>query len=479
MKRSEGSRPVVTFGVALAVMLLTVLALGAASAAALSFAPARQFSAGPGPAALATADLNGDGKLDLVVADSYGYSLRLFMGNGRGGFATGAGPYATGAGPGSVAVADFNGDAKPDVVTASEIDGTVSVLLGDGLGGFTSRVDFVIGTPTLGAGLFLTGVAVGDFDADGHKDLAVESNNDIGVLLGDGAGGFAPFVAVPAPPGASHSVAVGDFNDDGNQDLATAFNEWDVARGAGVVLGDGLGHFSDMTVYDTYTEPYAIDVGDLNGDHRQDLVTTETLDGVFALVVLLGNGDGSFARAPGSPKIVTNDQGNRESSGPALGDIDGDGRQDVVTALGTNVIVLRGGGRGGLATPKAFPVGAHPLDIVVADFNRDGLLDLATANWAENSVSVLLNGPREVPVLDGLTPRQGGIGTVITLTGAHFGATRGAGVVRFGGVTAVKYVSWSSTEIKVRVPAATATGWVRVTVSTVAGRSEARAFRRL
>lgn len=410
-----------------------LLSLCAESAAALSFAPARRFPAGPGPVALAVADLNGDGKLDLVVADGRGYSVRALIGNGRGGFA-GTGPWATGAGPSSVAVADFNGDGKLDVVTGNGADGTVSVLFGSGLGGFVSRSDFIVGPPRLYAGLYSTGVAVGDFNGDGCTDIAVGDQpldryplSEVAVLLGDGAGGFAPRYGVPTPE-ASRDIAVGDFNADGKQDL--------VAATVVVPEGDGTG-----------------------------------------AGVLLGDGAGGFARAPGGIAKVTDDKG--APSGVALGDLNGDGRQDVASALGTRALVLRGDGHGGLSRPVAFPVGAHPFDVAVGDFNRDGMLDLATADYAQNSVSVLLNGPRAAPVLRDLTPRQARIGTIVTLIGAHFGVKRGAGVVKFGAATAVSYVSWSSTKIKVKVPAGTARGWVKVTVRTVAGRSAAKSFRRL
>ena len=127
----------------------------------------------------------------------------------------------------------------------------------------------------------------------------------------------------------------------------------------------------------------------------------------------------------------------------------------------------------------AFPAGAHPSDVAVADFNRDGLLDLATADFAEDWVSVLLNGPRAAPVLRSLSPVRGRIGDVVTVTGIRFGLKRGAGVVRFGATTATDYVSWSSTKVKVRVPQGTARGWVKVTVKTVAGSSAPEWFRRL
>jgi FG-GAP-like repeat/IPT/TIG domain len=454
-----------------------------AQAASLSFAPARHFPAGHGPVALAAGDLNRDGRPDLVTANSKGDSVRVLLGNGRGGFAGGPlSRFATGAGPASLALADFNSDGKLDVVTGNGTDATISVLLGDGDGGFAARADFAVGpAPLLPSPVV---VAVGDFNGDGHPDVVACDQPwgespwwEAGVLLGDGAGGFAPRIGVPAITASCRDIAVGDFNGDGKQDLVTAFNVPFEDQGAGVLLGDGSGHFSAMTLYFTHLEPFAVAVGDLNGDGKEDLVAAQTLEGTGELEVLLGDGAGGFAGAPAGDVIVSNNGG--PPSGVVLGDFNGDGRQDVASALGTRALVLRGDGKGGLLKPVAFPVGAHPVRLAAADFNGDGMLDPATADYAENSVSVLLNGPRAAPVLRDLTPCQGRVGAVITLTGARFGASRGASVVGFGATTAVSYAGWSATKIKVRVPPGTPKGWVKVSVRTVAGHSATKSFRRL
>jgi hypothetical protein len=459
-----------------------LIALSAAPAGALSFAPARHFAAGLGPAALAVTDLNGDERLDLVVADGRGYAVRVFLGNGRGGFAH-TGPWATGAGPSSVAVADLDWDGRLDVVTGNGADGTVTVLFGTGNGGFDARADFIVGPPRLFPGLYHTGVSLCDFDRDGISDIVVCGQpvkgppfSEAAVLMGTGSRSFAPPLRLPTPEDSRDTVC-GDFNGDALPDFVATVLGPDQG-GVGVFLGDGAGGFSPMTFSGVWLEPWTVARGDMNADLRPDLMITETLEGTSMVEVLLGDGTGGFTFAPGGRVNLAEDKGL--PNGLAVGDVNGDGRLDVVTSLGRRAYVLRGDGQGGLRpTTSTYPVGAHPYDMVVADFNRDDLMDVATADYADGSVSLLLQGPAAPPVLCAMTPRRGHLGTVVTLTGAHFGKVRGAGCVMFGAKVATSYVSWSSTKIKVKVPTGTAQGLVKVTVKTVAGRSQAIAFRRL
>ena len=186
----------------------------------LAFTLASSPATGNGPWSVAVGDFNGDGKLDLAVAD-WGDFASVLLGNGTGNF-TLAWSGFVGFNPQSVAVGDFNGDGKLDLAVAnlcsdqSCLSGSVSILLGDGTGNFTLTSSPVVG-------LFPYSVAVGDFNGDGKLDLAVanEQSNTISILLGDGTGNFT--LASSSPLGSYPcSVAVGDFNGDGRLDLAVA-----------------------------------------------------------------------------------------------------------------------------------------------------------------------------------------------------------------------------------------------------------------
>jgi hypothetical protein len=179
------------------------------------FGAAQFFATGSVPTSVAVGDFNHDGHLDLAVANFFGNTVSVLLGDGNGGFTT-TSTVLAGDGPFSVAVGDFSHDGNLDLAVANANSNDVRVLLGDGKGGFAPASNFGVGlNPDL--------VAVGDFNHDGNLDLAVANSSDgtVSVLLGDGSGGFAPASTVPVGS-FPFSMAVGDFNHDGNLDLAVA-----------------------------------------------------------------------------------------------------------------------------------------------------------------------------------------------------------------------------------------------------------------
>ena len=355
---------------ALALLVLAFSGVVAvAPADAVSFATHADYATGASALSCAVGDFNGDGKLDLVTANYYGFNVSVLLGDGSGGFAAKS-DFAAGAYSRSIAVGDFNGDGKQDVVT-----NLVTVLLGNGSGGFGAYAEYPTGS---GA----QSVAVGDFNGDGKQDLATADDgaNTVSVLLGDGSGGFAsrsPF----ATGNYAKSVAVGDFNGDGKQDLVTT----NVLAGTvSVLLGDGSGGFAAKTDFATGSEPWSVAVADFNGDGKQDLVTVDYGDGKAS--VLLGDGSGGFALRT---SFTT-------GSGPesvAVGDFNGDGRQDLATANygdGTASVLL-GAGNGTFAAKADFATSAHAWAVAAGDFDADGKLDLAVVNGDASTISVLLN----------------------------------------------------------------------------------------
>ena len=188
---------------------------------------------------MAIGDFNGDGIEDLAVAN-YGYdNVSILLGNGAGGFTLAGTPVQAGSGAGGLAVGDFNGDGIQDLAVADVSGSAVTILIGNGSGGFTatSASPITIGSTPLA-------VVAGDFNHDGHQDIAVANEGDstVTVLLGNGAGVFAAASGSPLAVGSSpYSLVAGDFNGDGIQDLATANYS---ANNVTLLLGNGSGGFT-------------------------------------------------------------------------------------------------------------------------------------------------------------------------------------------------------------------------------------------
>jgi len=334
------------------------------------------LQANAGPQALATADFDGNGTLDLVVANSDANSVSVLLGNGKGTFAPPVN-YPTGTQPVAVAVGDFNNDGKPDMAVVNHADNTVSVLIGAGGGAFVPGAPYPTGNSPVA-------VTVADFNGDGNLDLAVanQADNTISILLGNGDGTFTSHVDFPAGPSPSALVA-GDFNTDGKLDLAVAN---DFANGTvSVLLGNGDGTWQSPVAYAT-GDSVALAAADFNGDGKLDLAAVNEM--AQSLSVLLGNGDGTFQ--PALRQLL-----DLRPMGLAVGDLNGDGTLDVaVVNAGENTVsILPGYNNGSFGLPINYAVAAGPVAVAIGDFNGDGSLDLVAAASASNTVSVLLQGP--------------------------------------------------------------------------------------
>jgi hypothetical protein len=297
--------------------------------------------------------------------------------------------------PLGLAAADLNEDGKPDLAVAANV--RLYVFVGNGDGTFTPSAASPVSVPSppyddFGSP-YLGPVAIGDFDHSGHLGLALGmlQNEAALILLGDGAGTLVPSSASFANAFGQPTTAIStaDFNADGNLDLAIA-NQ--ISGQSPVALGYGNGAFNATGVLYSGGFSAGATAGDFNADGKLDVAVASS--GVHAnssqgsgVTVSLGNGDGTFALASGSPIPLGN-----SLSAMVTGDFNGDGKLDfaVTDSDGKAVLILKGNGDGTFGTPATIPVGTQPDAIVAGDFNNDGKLDLAVANYADGTVTLLL-----------------------------------------------------------------------------------------
>ncbi len=456
--------------------IVVLLGNGSGGFAAASNSP---FSAGAGVIAVATADFNRDGRLDMAAANFTAGTVTVLLGNGLGSFVTAPGSgFAASTNPAAIVSGDVNRDGREDLVVANQGANNVQVFLGDGTGGFAQASGSPIAVANSPSSL-----ALRDLDGDSALDLLAASSSTaaVNILRNTGGGGFAAVAGSPfSTAGGPSAIAVADFNGDGRADVIAVSpsvsqltllvnnmpffrfqpRELDfyftagqtAAQNLGTLLGGTAGVAATITSDSSWlnysvgcgglciaasplglaagqyrglmtasaaatysgtlratmnitnqsvaltTAPSspisvgdgarAVATGDFNRDGNLDFAVTSTT--LNSVAVFLGNGTGGFTGAAGSPFAT----GQRPETMVAA-DFNGDGRLDIATAnaLSDDVSILLGTGTGSfLPIPgQAIPAGTTPSAIAAADFNRDGLPDLATVNRNGGSVSILLN----------------------------------------------------------------------------------------
>lgn len=345
------------------------------SSSSLGFAAANNVAVAPQPDAMAVADFNNDGNLDLAVASLANNVVQVRLGLGNGSFMT-ATDLTVGTRPAGLTAVDFNGDGKPDLISANQMSNNISVLLNMGTS-FTAAMN----TTIAGAPVW---VAASDFNGDTKTDLAIvlNSQNEVAIRLGNGSGGFLgtqpPNVSTQVTPA---FVAIGDYNGDTKKDLAVSNTTTSTIS---VRPGNNDGTFGGGFNLPIMTAPQGLAMVDVNNDGKHDLLVTQAATNNVGL--FLSNGT-AFGTVMTTATATT-------PRGLSAADLNGDGKVDfVVSNLNSgNVSVRLGNGAGAFTGGSAsdYTVQAQPSSVIIGDFNKDGMPDIAAANTGSGTVSLLL-----------------------------------------------------------------------------------------
>jgi len=360
------------------------------------FGPEVDYATGMEPDFVTFADVTGDGRLDMLVANvgdnsgsppSLTGSVSVFPGLVGGGFGARS-DYGTGINPTAIAVGDLNGDGRPDLAISNAGSNLVSVLLGLAGGGFGSAASYVATGALISPQWCLNSIAIGDLNGDGVQDLAVGNCvSNVTVLTGLAGGGFAPYVEYDTL-GESFGVSIRDMDGDGRQDLVVG-SEY---IGVGVFRGLPGGTLGTRADYATgMGGPLGgLAIADLNGDGRLDIVTGNVSftieDG--SVTTLLGLPGGVFG-------MRTDYKTGSAVQAVAVGDLDGDGKPDIAASNQTSSItIVPSKASGGFLATGYYATGSFHPGLAVSDLTGDGRPDVAVPNASTfPSASVLAGQP--------------------------------------------------------------------------------------
>ncbi|MBM3433912.1 MAG: hypothetical protein FJX93_04060, partial [Bacteroidetes bacterium] len=430
-------------------------------------------------------DLDGDGKLDMVSVNYGANTISVFRNTSTSGSISSSSfaakqDFATASGPHDLNFGDLDGDGKVDIAVLNASAKNVSLFRNTSTSGSISlatKVDVSPYNNAVGYG-YIYKMALGDLDRDGQLDIAVAGQSPyftqertIGILKNESTVGSFSF-----PTRYDHAVNVSmydlkivDLNADGFNDLVATNhddNQVSIWRSLGSIEDISSSSFAARQSLTTGTTPYFTEVGDIDGDGKPEILVANHGSNTLSVFRNTSTSSALSFSAKVDFTAATNPRGI------AIGDINGDGKKDVVVANygSSSVSVFANTATSGsistssLAAKSDFTAGTNPNNLSIADIDGDGKLDWAVANEGSSSISVFRNSlPPTPPVVTSFSPTSGAAGSSVTITGLNFNATAANNVVYFGGVQATVTAA-SATQLTVTVPSGI--GYDYITVLT-------------
>jgi len=439
---------------------LVTFASGGFALSSNSMAPKTDYTSGSLPVDIVFSDFDGDGKIDMANTNAFSHSISVLKNNSTGANIsfTPGNSYPTGSFPLDITSGDLDGDGKPDLAVANDSSNTVSLYRNTSNPG---NISFASGTD-LTSGIGPLAVAIVDLDKDGKPDIIIanSTSSSFSVFRNTSTPGILSFAAKTDFPAGFNiqSLAVSDIDGDAKPDLVFAngnANTVSVFRNT-----SAPGSFSFAAKID-YNSPYPIwvSIGDIDGDGKSDIIATSAINPIISVLRNTTSG-GSFSFGPATYFSI-----ETVCYAVSVSDIDGDGKADLcaTNSTATSFSILRNtsvSGQLSFDTKVNYTVDASPFAIAAGDLDGDGKPDIATTNYPSNSVSVLRNTVSSLNIYS-FSPAATGTGSTVTIIGSGFS---GATAVSFGGMPAASFTVVSPTVITAVVGAG-ATGDISITTS--------------